>query len=174
VSKKKERADKGDAIRLAMAPEETMSDQLTFTASERKLALAALVTAFRAGDDVDESIAYALGVVTIFRSKAKDSSLLRALLGDNDCEECGTPAGHEHAPYCRSGDDNDCEERDGRGWSMEWLKSNTSPSFKICDVCESAIRTAAGFTPCADQAECRFVPSLFQDRRPGHGPGRRR
>jgi hypothetical protein len=149
---------------------------MTFTPSERKLALAALVAAFRAGDGVERSIAYAEGVVQIFRSKAKDSSdssLLRALLGDNDCEECGTPAGHEHAPYCRSGDDNDCEERDDQGWSMEWLKSNTSPSFKICGLCTHAI-PEGGCTPCADQAECRFVPSLFQDRRPGHGPGRLR
>jgi hypothetical protein len=147
---------------------------MTFTAGERKLALAALVAAFRAGDDVDESIAYALGVVTIFRSKAKDTSLLRALLGDNDCEECGTPAGHEHAPYCRSCDDNDCEERDcDQGWSIEWLRCNTATWFKICDLCKRANRTAGGASPCADEGKCRFVPSLFQDRRPGHGPGGR-
>jgi hypothetical protein len=142
---------------------------MTFTPSERRMALAALVAAFRAGDDVDESIAYALGVVTLFRNKAKDSSLLRAMLGaDADCEECGTPAGQEHAPYCRSGPeelDNDCDQ----GWSIEWLRCNTGTWFKICSLCTRANRTVDSH--CADEKKCRFVPSLFQDRRPGHGPG---
>jgi hypothetical protein len=145
---------------------------MTFTPSERRMALVALVTAFRAGDDEDEALAYALGVVTIFSKKAQDTPLLRALLGDNDCEECGTPAGQEHAPYCRSAPeelDNDCDQ----GWSMEWLRCNTATWFKICNLCTRANRTTRGASPCADEDKCRFVPSLFQDSRPGHGHGGR-